>query len=260
MIDFFESSLDESEFRRLRNFVMMTTAGSTNAIGRDWIDYATSEEVPVTPVAICSLEQTAGRGRRDRTWTSPRGGLYVSFVWALPPEPVLAHLPLAASLWGAEACHRAFGIAVGIKWPNDLLVGGRKIGGILTEVKTRGEESHAVVGIGINVGGAGEGELAPGATSAEIETGRKAPLKTAFTELCRQFDDFLGDPDTSAVVESWRSRTVHRPGDRMKVSIHEGGTEQSVEGSFEGVTDEGFLQLKTSSGDRVVTSGEVRSW
>ncbi len=260
MIAFYEEPIDVERFLRLRNFVFLPVVDSTNAVGRAWIDYASAEEVDVVPVAICALEQTSGRGRRQRTWRSPRGGLYATFVWELPPETVLAHLPLAASLWAAEACSRAFGLSARIKWPNDLLLGGRKLGGILTEVKTRGEQSHAVVGIGINVVESEKTEGEDAATSAEREAGHKPSVGKAFLELCGQFDAFLGESGTSGIVEAWRGRTVHQPGDRMTVSFDEDGTESSVEGAFDGVTDEGFLRLKTESGDRVLTSGEVRTW
>jgi biotin-[acetyl-CoA-carboxylase] ligase BirA-like protein len=260
VIEFFGEPIDVGGLQNLRDFVLLPVADSTNAIGRGWIDYADAEEVAIEPIAICGLEQTAGRGRREKVWRSPKGGLYLTFVWRLPPTTVLAHLPLAAALWGAEACSRAFGIAAQVKWPNDLLHGGRKLGGILTEIKTRGEETHAVVGFGINVfeNAATEGEA--GATAAERESKRKPSIGGMFLELCRQFDGYLSDPDTSRVVEEWRRRTVHRGGDPMKISLDSEDAGQSVEGTFEGVTEEGFLRLKTEAGERVVTTGEVWSW
>jgi biotin-[acetyl-CoA-carboxylase] ligase BirA-like protein len=260
VIEFFGEPIDVAGFRHLQNFVFLPVVDSTNAIGRGWIDYADTEEVVVEPIAICGLEQTAGRGRREKVWRSPRGGLYLTFVLRVPSKTVLAHLPLAAALWGAEACSRAFGLAVQVKWPNDLLHGGRKLGGILTEVKTRGEDTHAVVGFGINVFENAATESETGATAAERESIRKPSVGSAFLELCRQFDGYLADPDTSGVVDEWRRRTIHRDGDPMTVCLDSDDAARSVEGTFEGVTEEGFLRLKTESGKRVVTTGEVRSW
>ena len=260
MIEFFEEPVDVAGFEHLQNFVFLPVVDSTNALGRGWIDYADSEEVGVQPIAICSLEQTAGRGRREKVWRSPRGGLYISLVWRVPSTTVLALVPLAAALWGAEACSRAYGLAVQVKWPNDLLHDGRKLGGILTEVKTRGEETHAVVGFGINVfeSSATEGEAA--ATAVERASKRRPSVGSAFLELCRQFDLYLANPETSGVVEEWRRRAVHRDGDPMKVCLDPEEVGRTVEGTFEGVTEEGFLRLKTESGERVLSTGEVRSW
>ena len=260
MIRFFEEPLDESGFRKLRNFVFAPLLTSTNAAGRGWIDYADREEVAVEPLSICALEQTEGRGRRERVWISPPGGLYLTFVWKVPAETSLPQLPLAAAVWAAEACSRAFGLAVALKWPNDLLCGGKKIGGILTEAKTRGDDTHAAVGFGINVreNAATAGE--PGATAAEREAKGRASIHSVFLELCREFDRYLENPDTARTVEEWRRRTVHRSGDSIRVALDPEGAEAPVEGAFDGVTEEGFLRLKTAAGEQVVTSGEVRSW
>ena len=260
MIEFFEEPIDVSGFRHLQNFVWMPVVDSTNAIGRGWIDYADAEEVAVQPIAICALEQTAGRGRRERVWRSPRGGLYVTFVWKVPPSTAIAHVPLAAAVWGAEACSRAFGLALRLKWPNDLLCGGKKLGGVLSEAKTRGEITHAAVGFGINVFESAAIAGENGATAAEFESSRRPSLSRIFLELCRQFDEYLADPDTAGVVEEWRRRTVHHAGDSIRVRLDSDNAELAVDGTFEGITEEGFLRLGTESGERVITTGEVRSW
>ncbi len=195
MIRFFEEPIDVKVFRNLRNFVFSPLLPSTNAAGRGWIDYADREEVAVAPLSICALEQTEGRGRRERVWRSPPGGLYVTFVWKVPPSTSLAHLPLAAAVWAAEACTRSLDVAVALKWPNDLLCGGKKLGGILTEAKTRGEETHAAVGFGINVLENEATEAEAGATAAERESGRRASIGSVFLELCREFDRYLDDPE-----------------------------------------------------------------
>ena len=260
MIRFFDQPIDVTKFRNLRNFVFTPLIHSTNASARGWIDYADREEVEVQPLSICALEQTEGRGRRERVWRSPPGGLYVTFVWKVPEATALPRLPLAAAVWAAEACSRAFGLAVAVKWPNDLLCGGKKLGGILTEAKTRGEDTHAAVGFGINVLENAATGAEAGATAAERESKRKPSIASAFLELCREFDRYLEDPDTGGVVEQWTRRTVHRAGDSIRISVDPESSGAPVEGTFAGLTEEGFLKLRTESGERVVTSGEVRSW
>lgn len=260
MIHFFEQPIDVSGFQNLQNFVFTPLLQSTNAWARGWIDYADKEEVAVQPLSICALEQTEGRGRRERVWRSPRGGLYVTFVWKVPESTALPRLPLAAAVWAAEACSRAFGLAVALKWPNDLLCGGKKLGGILTEAKTRGEDTHAAVGFGINVFENAATDSEAGATAAERESKRSPTIGSVFLELCREFDRYLEHPDSGSVVEEWSRRAAHRAGDAIRVSFDPESPEREVEGIFDGLTEEGFLKLRTEAGERVLTSGEVRSW
>lgn len=100
---------------------------------------------------VIATEQTAGRGQWGRQWVSPVGGLYVS-VAITPQIAANASYQLTlASAWGIASQLREAGVNVGIKWPNDLVLQGRKLGGILTETKiNRGKISQAVVGVGIN--------------------------------------------------------------------------------------------------------------
>src|SRR5690606_18635680 len=98
---------------------------------------------------IVADAQTAGRGRAGRRWWSPPGaGLYVSIVLR-PPREVVPLLTLAAGVAAAEGVEAATSLGVAVKWPNDLYVAGRKLGGILTE--SRGGLSCVIVGAGINV-------------------------------------------------------------------------------------------------------------
>jgi biotin-[acetyl-CoA-carboxylase] ligase BirA-like protein len=260
LIPFFDEPIDVAGFRNLRNFVFSPILPSTNAAARGWIDYADREEVAVTPLSICALEQTEGRGRRERVWRSPRGGLYVTFAWKIPPATSLAHVPLAAAVWAAEACTNALGLSVALKWPNDLMCGGKKLGGVLTEAKTRGEETHAAVGFGINVFENAATEAEPGATAAQRESAVRPSISSVFLELCRQFDRYLDNPQGESAVAEWSRRTVHRAGDAIRVSLDPESSEPPVEGTFGGLTEDGFLRLNTEAGERVVTSGEVRSW
>lgn len=105
---------------------------------------------PPGTVAIAA-EQTAGRGQWGRHWQSPKGGLYLSV--ALAPNLAVSNSPqlTLCSAWGIAIALRCYGIPVRLKWPNDLLLSGRKLGGILTETRVQqGRIAKAVVGVGIN--------------------------------------------------------------------------------------------------------------
>ena len=125
---------------------------------------------------VVAEAQTSGRGRLGREWDSPPGvGLYVSLVLRpmLPPME-LPQITLTTAVAVVRAVRRVAGLAPGIKWPNDLLLNGKKLGGILTEMETESDRiRHVVVGLGLNVNNPGfPPELAATATSLALEAGR----------------------------------------------------------------------------------------
>ncbi|MFN6572605.1 biotin--[acetyl-CoA-carboxylase] ligase [Dendronalium sp. ChiSLP03b] len=100
---------------------------------------------------VIATQQTAGRGQWGRQWISHTGGLYLSVAIAPKLEASASHQLTLASAWGIAAQLRQCGVSVGIKWPNDLVLEGRKLGGILTETKvSHGQIAQAVIGVGIN--------------------------------------------------------------------------------------------------------------
>ncbi len=132
---------------------------STNTQVWEWLDQlcidtqeSDGKDAVLSPLpAAIASQQQAGRGQWGRTWVSPLGGLYLSV--ALAPRIASqhsAHLTLASG-WGIATVLRAFGVPVQLKWPNDLVLLGRKLGGILTETRVQGKQiAWAVVGVGIN--------------------------------------------------------------------------------------------------------------
>ena len=260
MTEIFDGSFEPGEFHRLKNFILFATIDSTNELARGLIEHAAAEDVPLLPSVVAARSQTRGRGRRDRPWQSPPGGLYATFVFSSAPGPRLGLLPLAAALWTAEALSETTGLATELKWPNDVLCHGRKIAGILTEARTRGDQTDFAVGIGVNVSGAIADLREPGATTAEREAGERPSLAKLFLSLCRRFDDFLRDPRFENIVPSWRERSAHRVGDRMTVLVGEPGAPRRVSGQFAGLNSEGFLCLSTGEGETQVCAGEIQQW
>ena len=127
-----------------RDMLLFEELDSTNA----WCKRRLSEGGAPEGLAAAARCQTAGRGRLGRSWESRKGdGLYVSFVTLPLPGELLPLVPIAAGLSAAEAAEAETGLRVGIKWPNDLIVSGRKLSGILCE----GAAGRAVCGIGVNL-------------------------------------------------------------------------------------------------------------
>ena len=207
-------------------------------------------------------EQTAGRGRGDHRWHSAAGeGLYVS-VLLRPQIPAarLALLPLAAGLSAADAIRSVAGVAVDLRWPNDLLIGPRKAGGILVEAKIESTEPpYAVVGIGINVHQRGFApDLATPATSLDLEAGtrvsRQALLVTLLKSLEREAAG-LADADAmfSIPVRVEEASTWVRG---RRVEVHGPHT---CKGVTAGLDESGFLRVQTSAGLVTVRTGGIRA-
>ncbi|KUH34479.1 biotin--protein ligase [Thermococcus celericrescens] len=154
-----------------RKLITLDEVGSTNEYAK-----RIAQDVPEGTVVVAK-RQTAGRGRRGRNWTSPEGGLWMSVV--LKPPRVDPRLVFVGALAVVDTL-ADFGIESGIKWPNDVWAGGRKISGILTEGKA-GE--YSILGIGLNVNNAIPEELRENAVSMVQFTGRELPLDAVLERL-----------------------------------------------------------------------------
>jgi biotin-[acetyl-CoA-carboxylase] ligase/type 3 pantothenate kinase len=165
-------------------------------------------------------------------------------------------MSIAVARWLREAIKDSTGVKVKLKWPNDLYVGRRKLGGILTEARTQGEDTYVAVGVGMNVLGSPEKLGVPGATTLEEEAGRAFALGPLLQAVLDGLDSELAAPRWEVEVAAWEKVSAHHQGDRMKVQ-HEA---EEISGRYRGLTDEGFLKLETASGEAVLSHGEVTEW
>jgi len=199
-------------------------------------------------VLVVAGEQTGGRGRLDRPWTSPPGGVYASLLRR--PDRPPAHAPvytLAAAVAVARACREA-GVDAVIKWPNDVLVAGseRKLAGILTEMEGEADRiSWLIVGVGANVD-VPDGALPETATSLAVEGGDADRRR-----FCQRVVETFHALDPEAVLPAWREHTVTL-GRSVRVETP-GGT---VEGEAVDVEFPGALVVRTGAGRRVVHAGD----
>jgi len=229
---------------------------STNRVAME-LGYADEPEGAV----VLAEEQTAGRGRAGRSWHSERGaGLYVTLLLRPKLSPVQA--PLLTMLAGLSA-HTAVlaqtGLSAELKWPNDLLLNGKKLGGILTEMHAEPNAVRfVIVGIGINVSQEKfPGELAATATSLRKETGRLHSRLEILVKLLSQFETdynrFLRE-GAGYVVQRFELVSSFANGKRVKVDT---GRETFV-GTTEGLSAEGLLMVKKEDGGSVtVIAGDV---
>lgn len=207
-------------------------------------------------------EQLLGRGRGNHGWHSPAGvGLYVS-VLLRPQFPAqrLPLLPLAAGLAAGAAVNSAAGLAIDLRWPNDLLIGPRKVGGILVEAKTETDRvAFAAVGIGINVRQTefDQGLSTPG-TSLALETNRPVSRQALLVELLLRLADethgLLGPSAAEKIPARLEAASTWVRGKRVEVH-----GPQACSGVTEGLDTHGFLRVRTASGLVTIQTGGIRA-
>jgi BirA family transcriptional regulator, biotin operon repressor / biotin---[acetyl-CoA-carboxylase] ligase len=198
-----------------------------------------------------AVEQSAGRGRRGRSWVSPPGNLYASTIVRLrPPDPNAATLALVAAVALNETL-RAYGGDAWIKWPNDLFIGDAKLTGILLE---RSGDA-VVVGIGVNLAHHPEG-LDRAVTSLAAQ-GVAAPDPELFLhDLAEAFSRWLMTwrHSLNEVRRRWLDR-AHPVGTALSVRLPD---QRPLEGLFDGLDENGALRLRLPSGEcQVIHAGDV---
>ena len=214
-------------------------------------------------LAILADEQTAGRGRLARTWSSPRGaGLYFSILLqpAIAPElwPLITFMAVLAV---GDALREACEVETDIKWPNDLLSGERKICGILAEAIDTPSGRAVIVGIGINLTqSAFPSELTDVATSVSQASGREPEREAILAAVLRAISRWyalLSEPDgREKIVAAWTSRSTYATGKLVQVS----NGDEVWRGTTCGVEHDGALRLETVNGQmKLVRAGDVYS-
>ncbi len=212
-------------------------------------------------------EQTAGRGRFDRHWLSPRGaGLYLSIL--LRPKIETTYLPLMSLLGGvivfdALRALTPADLALDIKYPNDILLEGKKVCGILAEAGFSGHAlAWVVLGMGVNVGQTEfpDGLLYP-PTSLKLAFGEQCPhptredvLQGILDATATRYAEFLDHPP--AILQTWREHSSFAEGKIITVSVGD----RKLEGTTRGLRDDGALLVETAAGTvEPVTVGDVVS-
>lgn len=229
---------------------------STNAMAKKYAeDGATEGTVIVADV------QNNGKGRRGRTWKSPKeSGIWMSVI--LKPDIATyraSMLTLTAGLAVSKAIEKITGLENQIKWPNDIVANGRKICGILTEMNAEIDRiNYIIVGIGINVNMKEFPiEIREKATSIFLETGKEQNRLYLLDEVLNQFekyyDIFLKTKDLSSLMEEYNSRLINKD---HKVKILQ--DENSYEAISKGINENGELIVEDENGNqKEIVSGDV---
>ena len=228
---------------------------STNDVAKDLAARGKAEGT-----LVVAGTQTAGRGRRGKPWSSPPGNLYMSVVLRPGCAPATAAqlgFVAAVALWDAVADCDHPGIPLALKWPNDVLLDGRKIAGILLESATGrdGAVDWVVIGIGVNTAHHPADARWP---AGDLQGTRDRPTPEALLPMVAGYllDYYLlwDDEGFGPIRRLWLENAYFMPGDRIRVSEGDG----DLEGAFEDIDATGALVLRLPSGEtRTVSYGEI---
>jgi BirA family transcriptional regulator, biotin operon repressor / biotin---[acetyl-CoA-carboxylase] ligase len=227
------------------------------------VAFALAERGAADRTVVVADAQSAGRGRRGRTWQAPAGTSLLLSILVRPrlPQPLLPTLSPTTAVAAADALRRVTGVDARVKWPNDVLVGGRKIAGILLESRVApsarpgvSEPAGAtvVIGLGINLGQLEFApELAARATSVALEGGRVPDRETMLAALLEEFDVWrarLDGEGFAPVRERWR---------RLSDTLGRRVTIDAVSGVAVDLDADGALLLDVAGTLTRVTAGEI---
>lgn len=245
--------------------------GSTNDVAHELAAAGAAEGL-----VVVADEQTAGRGRLDRRWWAPPGSSLLMSLLLRPPIPPMqaGQLTMCLGLGAVEAVEQVTGLRPSLKWPNDLLLDGRKLGGMLTELHLAGERlAYAVLGLGLNVNVSLGGDTR--ANSSGPEAGLCVPADVAGSAI--SLFSALGRPVSRAELlahvlvhsETWYDRLLRGESphaawaarlDTLGRAVTVATPAGALHGLASGVTAEGALLLRTSDGQtHTVWAGDVVS-
>ena len=250
-----ETALEATIYSGKLHFFPTTTSTNTAAMA------AARVSAPHGSVYFAD-EQTAGRGRGDHRWESaPAAGLYLSVLLRIPLAAAqLSLLPLAAGLAAAQAIHTVTGLAIDLRWPNDLMIGERKAGGILVESTLDGHAlAFAVIGIGINVHQRRfSTALATPATSLDLACGRSISRQALLLALLKSLEH-----EAQILCEDEAARSLPARVEQhstwlrgRRVEVH---GPQACTGISAGLDAHGFLRVETAHGMVTVQTGGIRA-
>ena len=205
---------------------------------------------------IISEQQKEGRGRHGNKWFStPNKSLIFSFFF-LPEIPLekLGIFPLLAGVSMVKGIHTITDILTGLKWPNDIMLNQKKMGGILIESRTTNKGLGLVVGIGLNVNDSPDdfpNELNNKATSLFIYSGEEFKREIILSSILNEFEN-LYFHDLQNITSLWEKYCIHK---NNTITFHNG--EEFLQGEFQGITNSGYAQIKLNGEIETLPAGMI---
>jgi BirA family biotin operon repressor/biotin-[acetyl-CoA-carboxylase] ligase len=243
-----------SRLTTLESIAVIPRVASTNLVARRIVSECIENEESLPKAMIIAGEQFAGRGRNARRWSSPAGkGIYATTLLPIPASE-LSLLPLQMANIVASYLREVFAIDARVKWPNDVLAGGRKIAGILIEARMNEARAFVLIGTGINIEPV-QDDLRPNATSiADVSPREFHGIDVATEAFIEHVDQRLGRKlERDAVLDEWRSYSIHEAGDRIQCIVGE----RNLEGTWNGIDEHGRALLRSGAETIAVSAGDL---
>lgn len=240
--------------RTIESIALIPRVASTNLVARRIVNECIENELSLPQAMIIAGEQFAGRGRNDRTWSSPAGkGIYATTLLTRTARD-LPLIPLAMANIVATFLRDTYGIDARIKWPNDVLVGGRKIAGILIEARMQEDRVYMIVGTGVNVEPVQDDARPNAVAISEASPKNFTGIEDATRAFIEHIDEQLALPlQHDDVLAQWRALSIHQPGDRIHCVLGD----RTVSGTWTGIDENGRAVLNTADGPLAVSAGDL---
>jgi len=230
--------------RIARNIEYFRTLGSTNTEIFDMLKQNQADSGD----AIISDQQTAGRGRRGNSWISnPGESITCSIIIKDEDDLLIKKLPLISAIAIIKGIKQLTKLDCNLKWPNDILIGSKKIGGILIEKK----EGYFIIGIGLNVNESELDKSIENSTSLRLELGRPVQREPLLAFIFNHFEALLSSNLTS-IINEWESLCLHI--DRM-VKFHQ--SNQLINVKFLGLNQNGEANIQIDKDTKTINSGII---
>jgi len=243
-----------SRLKTIESLAVIPRVASTNLIARRVVTECIENELSLPQAMIIAGEQFAGMGRNGRQWSSPAGkGIYATALLTRPATE-LPIIPLAMANTVATYLRDVFAIDARIKWPNDVIVGRRKIAGILTEARVQDDRVFLIIGVGVNVEPLAD-DIRPNAVSIrEVSPGDFAGIQVATVAFIEHVDERFAHPfDRQVVLDEWQRLTIHRAGDRIEVLLGD----RTVAGTWRGIDEHGRALIQSDGNVVAVSAGDL---
>jgi biotin-[acetyl-CoA-carboxylase] ligase BirA-like protein len=235
------------------NRVVFATVSSTNSVARSIAAGFLEDAHAIVPTVVVAVQQTGGRGRLGRRWSSPPGGIYISLILPGHSPGSLSLLPLRVATALCREIDAVIDPPCRLKWPNDLVVERAKLGGILIETIGTGPTLSPVIGFGINYSDKIPLQV-PGATSVMDTSADAPPLAALAGRLTVGLIGSLSRVvSMEEAVEEYATWSAHAKGEEI---THRNSNETCT-GSFVGFDERGFLRLATAAGERTFAAGDL---
>jgi BirA family biotin operon repressor/biotin-[acetyl-CoA-carboxylase] ligase len=240
--------------RTLESVAVIPRVSSTNLLARRIVNECIENELSLPQAIIVAREQLAGRGRNQRTWSSPAGkGIYATALLTRTSGE-LPLLPLEIAVMVASYLHEVFGIDARVKWPNDVYAAGKKIAGILIEARIQEERAYLSIGIGVNVEPVTDDSRPHSVAIRELSARDFRGLDEATVAFIEHIDEQLSRPvDRDSIIAAWRKLSIHKAGDRLTCVLHE----RTVSGTWIGIAEDGRALVRQGDKTLAISAGDI---